>query len=51
MEGSVGYSHFQNISPEVNTFFRDIISSACSGESIDQLLADLEKLRLEALND
>lgn len=49
MENSVGYAHLQNISSEVNTFFHDVISAVCSGESIDKQLEELEKLRLEAL--
>lgn len=47
---SVGYSHLQNISPEVDTYItKMLISSVCSGDSIDSVLAGLEELRLKAV--
>ena len=38
-------------SSEINVFFEHMISAVCSGESIDNILKELEKLRLEALED
>jgi ABC-type glycerol-3-phosphate transport system substrate-binding protein len=46
---SVGYEHLQNISPAVNDYIHDIIGEVVSGGSIDEALAKLEKLRLEAI--
>ena len=46
---SVGYAHMQNISSDINVFFEHMISAVCSGESIDDVLNELEKLRLEAM--
>ena len=51
LENSVGYAQIQGISSEINTYLHDMVSSVCSGESIDSQLEGLEKLRLEALND
>jgi ABC-type glycerol-3-phosphate transport system substrate-binding protein len=50
MENSVGYSHLQNISTEIDAYLHDMISAVCAGDSIDAQLEGLEKLRLEALN-
>jgi ABC-type glycerol-3-phosphate transport system substrate-binding protein len=48
---AVGYTHLQNISSEINTYIGTMISAVCSGESVDEILAGLEDLRLQALND
>ncbi|MGD9201139.1 MAG: extracellular solute-binding protein, partial [Chitinispirillia bacterium] len=45
---SEGYSHIQNISAEISHYFTNMVSSVCAGQSIDEALEELEKLRLKA---
>lgn len=44
---SVGYTHLQNLSPEIETYFKQIVSGVCAGQPIDEALAGLEALRLK----
>lgn len=47
-ENSVGYSHLQNISSEIDEYIKNIVSAVCAGQPIDEALNELEKLRLKA---
>jgi ABC-type glycerol-3-phosphate transport system substrate-binding protein len=45
---SEGYSHLQGISSEVDKYLGTMIGSICAGQSIDEALEGLEKLRVKA---
>lgn len=45
----VGYTHIQNLSSEINAFVQnDMIGAVCSGTPVDEVLQQLEDLRLAA---
>jgi ABC-type glycerol-3-phosphate transport system substrate-binding protein len=49
LPNSVGYTHLQNLSPEIDVYIGKMVSAVCSGDSIDSVLAGLEALRLQAV--
>ncbi|GHV26928.1 sugar ABC transporter substrate-binding protein [Clostridia bacterium] len=45
----VGYTHIQNISPEISSFLTfDLVGGVCMGTTVDEMLQQLEDLRLAA---
>ena len=50
-EGDVfGYTQINNISPEINSYLqREMVSSVCTGVSVEAAVQKLEALRLEAI--
>lgn len=50
LPNSVGYTHLQNLSSEIDTYIQKMVSSVCAGQSIDDALAGLEALRVKLNN-
>ena len=48
-DNTVGYTHLQNISSEINSYVQnDMVGAVCSGTPVDEVLQQLEDLRQAA---